>query len=118
MKRLSTMLLLVWLALPAGAAAALPDPGNAKKIQSQTGFNDLNQPLEAIFKWLIIFIPTVAAFYLILSGYRYMVAQGNQDLTEKAKKSLLYAVYGFVVAVVSVAVIVTVSRGLGFNVGL
>lgn len=116
-KRLRAAIFLFLLTVPA-EAAALPEPGNPRKITNLAGFDDLGQPVAAIFKWLIVFIPTVAALYLILSGYRYIVAQGNQDLTEKAKKSLLYAVYGFIVALISVALLVLVSNALGFNSGL
>jgi hypothetical protein len=118
MKRLHISLLLLFLTAPAGALAQIDPDKNPRKIHSQTGFDDIGDPISAIFKWLIIFLPTVTALYLIISGYRYIIAQGNQELVEKAKKSLLYAVYGFVIACISVALIVLVSRALGFDVGL
>ncbi len=88
----------------------------ADKIQSQTGFKSINEPLEAIVIFLIAFLPTVAAIYLAISGYRYITAQGNPELVETAKRSLLYAVAGLFIALVSVAVITTVARQLGFEV--
>ncbi|HEY8108917.1 MAG TPA: hypothetical protein VIF43_02830 [Patescibacteria group bacterium] len=118
-RRIANSLLLLSLAVPAGAQAALPQPDkNPREIHSLSGFGNLGEPVSAIFNILIVFLPTVALLYLIISGYRYMVSQGNQELVEKAKKSLLYAVFGFVVSLVSVTLIILVSRTLGFNSGL
>ena len=117
-KRLRITFLLFLLTAPSGVLAQVNPDKNPRQIHSQSFFTDLGEPVAAIFKWLIIFLPTVAAFYLIISGYRYMIAQGNQELVEKAKKSLLYAVYGFIVAVASVALIITVARALEFKAGL
>lgn len=116
--KLRTALIVFALTAPAEAFGQVNPDKNPKEIHSQSFFNDLGDPISAIFKWLIIFLPTVATLYLIISGYRYIIAQGNQELVEKAKKSLLYAVFGFVVAVVSVAMIMLVSQALGFSVGL
>ena len=116
--RTARMIFLFLLTAPAGALAQVNPDKNPKQIHSQTGFGDIGEPVAAIFKWLIIFLPTVATLYLIISGYRYIVAQGNQELVEKAKKSLLYAVYGFIISIASVALIVLVSQALGFTSGL
>ena len=118
MRRLRAILLLITLAVPAEVLAQIDPQKDPKIIHSQTKFGDLGEPLAAIFNVLIFFLPTVAMFYLIISGYRYIVAQGNQELVEKAKKSLLYAVFGFVVACVSVALIIVVAKALGFDAGL
>lgn len=87
----------------------------ADKIQPQTGLNSLQDLPQAILTILFGFLPGVATFYLILTGYRYIVAQGNQELTEKAKKSLTYAVYGVIIAYASAAIILLFSDALGFN---
>ncbi len=119
MRRFGYPVLALLLTVPGQASAQLPDPGNRpRRIQSQTGFDNIGQPVGAIFDALIVFIPTVAALYVAIAGYRYMVAQGNPELVDRAKKSLLYAVYGLIVAIVSVGLIFMISRALGFNSGL
>lgn len=118
-RRLGYLLLTVFLTVPAHVGAQLPDPArNPRRIRSQSGLDNLGQAVSSVFDVLIVLLPTVAALYLAISGYRYMVAQGNPDLVDRAKKSLLYAVYGFVAALVSVALIFLVSQVLGFNSGL
>lgn len=88
-----------------------------KKIESQTSFGSLQGIVTAIFQALYLFLPAVATLYLILTGYRYIVAQGNPDLVEKAKKSLTYAVFGVIIAYSAAVIILTFAKPLGFNPG-
>lgn len=87
----------------------------ASRIESQTRLTDIAQLPGVIFRALLIFLPAVATIYLIFSGYRYIIAQGNPELIEKAKKSLTYAVYGVVLAYASAAIILTVGSAFNFK---
>jgi hypothetical protein len=107
------MLLTLTLFTPAVASAQ-----SASKIDSQTGLTRLSEVPQAIVHVMIIFLPGVATLYLVLSGYRYIIAQGNPDLIEKAKKSLTYAVYGVILAYASVAIIVLLGHQFDFDTGL
>jgi hypothetical protein len=89
----------------------------AAEIVSQTNFTSLQLVVTKIFGVLMLFLPAVATLYLALSGYRYIIAQGNPDLVEKAKKSLTYAVLGVIVAYSSVLIINLFARPLGFTTG-
>lgn len=88
------------------------------RIQSQTGFDNLGQVPKAVFNILIIFLPAVATIYLAISGYRYMISQGNPDMTEKAKKSLTYAVVGVVLTYSAFLIVRLIGRQLGFGLAL
>lgn len=57
--------------------------------------------LTNIANILFIFAGAVAVVFLILGGYRYVTSQGNQDLVEKAKKTILYAVIGLILVFAS-----------------
>lgn len=98
----------------AGALIATPTLA-ANKIESQSGLGSLQSVAREIFSILIVFLPVIATIFLAISGYRYMVAQGNPELVEKAKKSLTYAVFGAIVAYISVAIIVLVGKIFHFN---
>ena len=87
----------------------------ANTIQSQSHIDNLADVPGEIITVLIGLLPAVATLYLVLSGYRYMVAQGNPELVEKAKKSLLYAVFGVLISYAAAAVIYTVAQALGYN---
>lgn len=92
--------------------------GGPTEIRSQTSIGSIQDIPSAILTLLFGFLPGVATLYLILTGYRYIVAQGNQELTEKAKKSLTYAVYGVIIAYASAAIILLFAKALDFRVAL
>lgn len=112
MRKLFTFGLFALLLTAADPALA----AGAKEIESQTELQSLQGAVTVIYKLLIVFLPGVATVYLILSGYRYIIAQGNQELTEKAKKSLTYAVFGIIIAFASVAIINLIAGQLGYRV--
>ena len=103
---------------PGGGGGAENNNNGPKEIKSQTSIGSLQDIPSAILTLLFGFLPGVATFYLILTGYRYIVAQGNQELTEKAKKSLTYAVYGVIIAYASAAIILLFAKALNFQVVL
>ncbi len=103
------------------AALLAATPAKAARIHSETKYDDLQSLFSGrggIYWTLIIFLPVIATFFLVLSGYRYIVSQGNPDLVEKAKRSLLYAVFGVLVAYSSVAIIALLGQTLSFDTGL
>lgn len=103
---------------PGGGGGTSGGGGGPKEIKSQTSIGSLQDIPSAILTLLFGFLPGVATLYLILTGYRYIVAQGNQELTEKAKKSLTYAVYGVIIAYASAAIILLFAKALDFRVAL
>lgn len=110
--RLSLALMLTLI--PASVSAV----AQTGRVHSETNLGSLQNVLEQVVRWLFIFLPAIATFYLVLSGYRYMIAQGQPEMVEKAKKSLIYAVYGVIISYSAVALIATVGRSLGFRTGL
>ncbi|MSU76397.1 hypothetical protein EXS54_02935 [Patescibacteria group bacterium] len=110
MKRL--LLILTLLLIPSAAQAA-----GIGGVESQSNWGSLADVVEAFFNVLLVFLPAIATIYLAISGYRYMVAQGNPDLIEKAKKSLTYAVFGVVISYTAVLIISYASDSLGFKFG-
>lgn len=110
--RISLVLLMTAAAQPVSAVS------QSGSIHSESRLGSLQSVLAEIVKWLFIFLPAVATFYLVLSGYRYMIAQGQPELVEKAKKSLTYALYGVIISYSAVALIATLGRGLGYSTGL
>ncbi len=103
------------------AALFLPASPAMAQIQSQSGITfeeGLQGVVERLFNVLLIFFPAIAVIYLALSGYRYIIAQGQPDLIEKAKKSLTYAIFGAIIAFGSVLIISVVGHALGFTTGL
>lgn len=58
-------------------------------------FNNLVWPILGV----------IAVFAIIYGGYLYMTAAGNPEQVDKAKKVLIYAIIGIVVALLTVAIL-------------
>ena len=108
-------LLATVILIPTAAEAA---PKNVDQIQSLTTFQSLENVPRQIFALLLTFLPAVATIYMVISGYRYIVSQGNPDLMEKAKKNLTYAMVGVIVSYSAFLIVRLVGKQLGFGLSL
>ena len=59
---------------------------------------------------LLVVAGSVAVIFLILGGYRYIVAHGNEEQTEAAKKTLTGAIIGIVIITLAFAIIAIISN--------
>jgi type IV secretion system pilin len=59
--------------------------------------------IENLATLIFVFAGATAVIFLILGGYRYITSQGNQELAEKAKHTILYAVIGLAAVMLAVA---------------
>lgn len=64
----------------------------------------------ATIKVLLLVAASVAVVFLMVGGYRYVVAHGNEEATEAAKKTMTGAIVGLAVIILSFAIINLVSR--------
>lgn len=74
--------------------------------------SDFGILLTKVLNYFIGLVGLIAVVMLIISGFRYLTAGGNEDATEKAKQGILYAIVGIIVVVISFALIFTVTNTL------
>ncbi|MFA4931068.1 MAG: pilin [Patescibacteria group bacterium] len=67
--------------------------------------------LQNILIWMIGFSGLVAVAFIIIGGYQYIMAGGNQENTKKATDTVTKAVIGLVIILAAWLIITTV---LGF----
>ncbi|MFM2424335.1 MAG: Type secretion system pilin [Candidatus Parcubacteria bacterium] len=60
--------------------------------------------LVAILNIFIVLMIPVIVFFIILSGFKYVMAQGNASKIEEATRSLTYAIIGGVLILGAVAI--------------
>ena len=91
------------------------------------GSCDIKSPTEldggvSAFIWIIVFnivemILRLAGYaavaFIIYGGYKYITSAGSADGTAAAKKTITNAVIGLVISIAAVAIVRTVSVGLG-----
>ena len=106
------------LATKVFAATPGATPGGFK--QAENGANEVKGDLTGnlttqigdIVNLLIFSIGMVAVLMLIIGGFRYVFSQGNEKSVTGAKDTILYAIIGLVVAILSFAIVNFVLGGL------
>jgi len=58
-----------------------------------------------IVNGLLVVASIAASIYLVLGGIRYITSQGEEDQTEQAKSTILYALIGLIVIGLSAALV-------------
>jgi hypothetical protein len=79
---------------------------------SPAGANTLGSLALLVVQILLIVVGTVATVWLIIGGYRYVIAHGNEEQTEAAKKTITGAIIGLVVVLLSFAIVQIISSVL------
>ncbi len=90
---------------------------------SPAASQNLGEVITAIVQILLIVAASIAVIFLIIGGYRYVVAHGNEEATEAAKKTITSAIWGLVIIVMAFAIIsiianVLLGGGPGFGTGI
>ncbi|MDD2257750.1 MAG: pilin [Patescibacteria group bacterium] len=119
----------LFLILPniVSASLATTSDFNSDKIDSQTkAFADaagISQTtslafiIATIIQVLLGFLGVIFLILTIVSGFKWMTAQGNDDEVKKAKKTLTNAVIGLVVVLAAYIITSTLFRILPFGGG-
>jgi integral membrane sensor domain MASE1 len=80
------------------------------------GIDGVNQPLESwvitMINWAIGLAALAAVVMLIVAGYLYITANGDENKVEKATKTLTFAIVGLVVCFIAVMLVQFVLRNI------
>ncbi len=96
---------------PAGQCEISPNKcvlGNPAPGQL-VNFTDFGALLRHFITWLLYAAGGIAVLFLIVGGFQYVASRGNEEATEKAKKTITYAVVGIVVIVLAFAIVAIVN---------
>lgn len=78
-----------------------------------TSIGDIMRIVETAVNWAFSLILILAVLFIFYSAWLYMTAGGNPEKVESAKKNLLYAVVGIVIALLARSIIALVRNFLG-----
>ncbi len=84
-----------------------PTPG---AIQSPITSSDILSLSGRIFTNILSLIGLIAILFIIINGFRYITARGDDEQTSKAKQGLLWAVLGLVVTVMAYVIVFAVTQ--------
>lgn len=75
--------------------------------------SDLEQTLGDIIGIAQTFLFALAALFIIIAGYKYLTAAGNEDDIKDAKNMLIYALVAIVIGIIAGGVVNFVADILG-----
>jgi len=107
MKKIATGLLTIsLLALPAVAAAQV-STGNYGPTFG-LGTADLESTVVNVVQWVLGFLGLIAVIMILIGGFQWMTAGGNEEKVASAKKIISAAVIGLIVVLLAWAIVIFV----------
>ena len=73
---------------------------------------DLLQAIGHIVNFAVGFVGVIGVIFLVLAGYTYVTANGDESKIESAKRIIIWAAVGIGVALASIAIVTVVQRVL------
>lgn len=111
------LLPLLFFVLPAQAQIS-GDLGESILNQTQLGAGETESPADPqalVIKIINVFLGllgTVFVFLIIMSGYWFLTARGEQDKVQKAKDTLKRAILGLAIVLMAYSIVYFVSNAL------
>ncbi len=81
------------------------------------GATSLSALLVYVIQILLTFAGVLAVLMLVVGGYWYMAAGGNEELAEKGKKTIINFVLGLVIIIMAYTLVAILSGALTGNTG-
>ncbi len=108
MKKITSVLALALLVLPVAASAALvnQDIGSTFTL----GSAGLEQTVINIVQWVLGLLGLVAVIMILIGGFQWMTAGGNEEKVASAKKIISAAVIGLIVVLLAWAIVIFVVQ--------
>lgn len=91
-----------------GGGIKVPVPWN--NAVGPAGETSIGGLLMSVIQLALIIVGSVAVLFIIIGGFRYITAYGNEEQAEGAKKTLLHAVLGLAIVILSFAMVSIISR--------
>ena len=72
----------------------------------------LYDTVVAVINALLGLVGGLSVLFLVIAGVRYISAAGNDEQIKKAKSTIIYAIIGLVIAIVSFVIVYAVNSAL------
>lgn len=98
-------ILLLPLFLDNSAFAALTNCTGSDSAVCQTNTDLIGGILKNVINILLFFAGTISVIVIIVGGIRYITSDGDPGSASKAKNTIIYALVGLVIAIMSFAIV-------------
>lgn len=106
MKKFAIGLMAFALLVPAVAGAITVDPSLSDTLDLGTA--DLEATVINIIQWALGFLGLVAVIMILIGGFQWMTAGGNEEKVASAKKIISAAVIGLIIILLAWAIVIFV----------
>jgi len=98
-------------ALAAPVVAGAATQFSIEDIGTKTGLGtaDLKTTVINIISWVLGILALVAVVMIIIGGFQWMTAAGNEEKIEKSKKIISAAVIGLIIVLLAWAIVIFVA---------
>jgi len=70
------------------------------------GSADLQETVIAVIQWILGLLGLIAVIMILIGGFKWMTAGGNEEKIESAKKLLTAAIIGLVIILLAWAIVI------------
>lgn len=81
-------------------------------LNNPTGYDSLTEFVISLVNLAISFSVIIAVGALIIAGFKYMLAMGDEEKVEEATKSLVFALVGLVIVFIAPLIVEYVTGTL------
>jgi heme/copper-type cytochrome/quinol oxidase subunit 2 len=99
---------LLLMPLVVGAQFELPNPDNSGVADDETATDFIFR----IIQILLAVAGLVAVIFLVVGGFRYITAGGNEEAAETAKKSIVNSIIGIVIIILAFVIVRVIANAL------
>jgi hypothetical protein len=100
-----------------GAIALIPIFG----VQAQLGFScppglncnagtNVNSLIRTVINWVLSITLGIAVLFVIIGGFRYITAQGNESQATEGRQTVINALIGIAIIVLSYVIVTVVAN--------
>jgi len=100
-----------------GSSQSQMQSGTKYELPNPLGVKTISQLITKIAKFLIALAIPFAVFMVILAGFRFATAQGNEEKLTKAKQNFIWTIAGVAIILASEALILYIEELLGASGG-
>lgn len=87
--------------------------GGTIQLQNPLGFTNISAVIDNIAGYLILVAAPIAVLMVLFAAFQIMSAGGSEEKVLKGKKTILYAVVGFAIILISKGITLIVKQLLG-----
>ena len=82
----------------------------AANLELQTQNGDVRDAAISIIRYLMTFLGIIATVIILLGGFRWLTAAGNEDRIAEAKKTIIAGIIGLIIILAAFAIVTFVVQ--------